>query len=42
MFFVRREERNGIELRKLLSQKARRKEGVGLALFCPSKKGEGD
>ena len=38
-FFVRREERRGIGLRKFLSKKAKGRKGVGLRTICPSKRG---
>ena len=40
--FVRREQGRGIELRKFLSNNAKRRKGFGLEIFCPGKKGEGE
>ena len=38
----KREERRGTGFRKFSSKKAKRRKGVGLEIFCPSKKGEGE
>ena len=41
-FFVRREERRENGLLKILSKKANARKVVGLEIFCPSEKGEGE